>query len=244
MKVYKTFKFNKPINLYCFTDAHIGSKEFDKDKFEKVLKLLKKDKNGYCFFNGDNFDCTPDGYHNATNEQNLTIDEQTDEFIKIIKSLGKKVLFMRQGNHEQRVQNLTGFNLYERIGKELNIPILHIGCEKVIFEINKKRRVFVSSHGMSGSSQKVLDNMMKTHRDGDCYFVGHTHGFKNLNEGFQTFDITKNEEVLKSDVLQLAGGSFQKYADYARALNHRPTETGCYVLNINENEISIYRKLV
>lgn len=29
-KPVKTFKFSKPINLYCFTDVHIGAKEFDK----------------------------------------------------------------------------------------------------------------------------------------------------------------------------------------------------------------------
>lgn len=243
-KKYLELKFKKPINLYCFTDVHIGAKAFDRDKFYKIIKMLKKDKDGYCFFNGDTFECTPDGYHNAVNDQNLTINEQVEEYTKIIKDLGKKVLFMRPGNHEQRVANLTGFDIYTRLKEELKIPILNLGNELVYFNFNNKKVSLVTSHGMGGNPNKIMSNLEKMYRGANAYIIGHTHQFRNLNEGFQTFDMSCDSETLKSDVIQLIGGSFMKYADYARHLNHRPTETGCYVLKVDGDNISIFRKLV
>lgn len=242
MKKSLTIKFNKPINLYCLTDVHIGHKDHDKDKFNKIIKLIQKDKNAYCFFNGDNLDFTPNGYHNARSEQILSNDEQIDYFRNLLtKTLKDKVLFFRAGNHELRADNLVGTNIYDSLSKETFVPQVSVGASLTTFVINGKKSTLVSSHGMGGSSMTIMKNLTASFRKADAFFIGHNHEFKNINEGYQTFDLECN---LSEDVPMLCGGSFQSYAEYAAELNKRPTQTGCYVLRIDENGISIKEKLV
>lgn len=233
MKVIKTFKFKSAINLYCFTDVHIGAKDHDKVKFAKAIDMLKKDKNGYCFFNGDNLEFTPGGHHGATNEQSTSNTDQINEFVDLVKSLGKKVLFFRTGNHEARAADLCDVHVYSVLSKTLSIPELHRGMEEVHFYIGKKKIRLVSSHGEGGNSKRALTQMQITFPGADIYFTGHTHEFYCI-ETNETVETSSGEEVRKGQ-LEICGGSFLGWADYARSKNMRPTKTGCYVLYIDSD---------
>lgn len=236
-KLVKTFKFSKPINLYCFTDVHIGAKDFDKEKFDKAVKMLKADPNGYCFFNGDNLEFTPGGHHGATNDQNMSNTEQVNAFVKLIKELGKKVLFFRTGNHEARAADLCDVHIYDILGKTLKIPELHRGMEQVIFNFGKSTVKVVTSHGEGGGSKRALSNMKEAFPGADVYFTGHTHELY-VEDTKQWIDTSNGEEVHKN-VIYMCGGSFLKWADYARAKNMIPTQTGCYILQLSENGASV-----
>ena len=237
-----TFKFNKPIKLYCITDAHIGHKQHDKEKFDAVIKRIEQDKDAYCFFNGDNIEFTPGGYHGAENEQILSIDDQVMAFTDLLKRLKKKVLFFRIGNHERRAAHLIGLSLDKHLGRELGIPRLSEGYEQTHFQIKGKTWTLATSHGEGGGTTKVMQNVVRAFKGKpDVYFLGHSHEFRNLNEGFGALDY---ENDLVDDSLMLVGGSFLKFAEYAHRLNKRPTQTGCYVLNISEEGISILEKIV
>lgn len=241
MKI-KTFKFKKSINLYCFTDIHIGAKDHDAVKFKKAIDSLKKDPNGYCFFNGDNLEFTPGGHHGATNEQNKSNTDQIKEFIDLVKSLGKKVLFFRTGNHEARAADLCDVHIYDVLSNTLGIPELHRGMEEVHFYIGKRKIRLVSTHGEGGSSKRALQNMQLTIPGADVYFTGHTHEFF-VNEGNETIDTSTGDEIKKGQ-LEIVGGSFLGWADYARSKNMRPTKTGCYVLKFDEEGASVKGRIV
>lgn len=236
-KRLKSYTFKSPINLYCFTDVHIGAKDHDKDKFDKAVKALKADPNGYCFFNGDNLEFTPGGHHGATNEQIMSNTDQINEFVSLVKELGKKVLFFRTGNHEARAADLCDVHIYDVLAKTLKVPELHRGMEEVHFKVGKTKIRLVSTHGEGGNSKRALSNMQQAFPGADVYFTGHTHELY-AEDTKQWIDTSSGEEIQKC-ILSIAGGSFLKWADYARGKNMIPTQTGCYILRFDENGASI-----
>lgn len=242
MKKVKSWKFKDPINLYCFTDVHLGAKDHDKAKFDKAIKFLKRDKNGYCFFNGDTLEFTPGGHHGATNDQNMSNTDQINAFVDLVKELGNKVLFFRTGNHEARAADLCDVKVYNIISNVLKIPELHRGMEEVHIYIGKKKLRLVTSHGEGGSSKRSLLNMQATFPGADMYLTGHTHELY-CNEGNLNINTSEGVEEFQRQI-EIVGGSFLGWADYARGKNMRPTETGCYVLNLTPEGIKIKGKIV
>lgn len=236
-KKIKSWKFNKPINLYCFTDVHMGAKDHDSKKFMKAIKMLKADKNGYCFFNGDTLEFTPGGHHGATNEQSMSNTDQINAFTNMVRDLGKKVLFFRTGNHEARAADLCDVKVYEVLSNTLKVPELHRGMEEVHLNVGKNKIRLVSSHGEGGSSKRALANMQLSLPGADIYFTGHTHEFF-YNKGNVTLDTSDGYERRKSQI-EIVGGSFLGWADYARGKNMRPTQTGCYILELSENGVLV-----
>jgi len=237
MKVLR-YKFKKSINLYCFTDVHIGAAGHDAEKFNKVWKKFLKDKDGYCFFNGDSFECIPPSYKDISLDgQIMGIDEQKERFIELVRQAKGKVLFIRTGNHEERIWKLVNCDLYRDIGRETGIPIVSLCMTDLhIFIGNRKIRV-VSTHGVGGGSKKILTNLQLTFPGADVYFTGHTHE-KYYNSTNMWVDTSSGEEVLTNQ-MEIVGGSFLGWAKYARENNMRPTQTGCYILRLDESGAEI-----
>lgn len=240
-KSIPVFKFSKPINLYPFTDIHIGAKDHDSTKFKKAIKILKEDPNGYCFFNGDNLEFIPPNYGIPERGQVSTPDEQIEQYVKVLKSLGKKVLFFRSGNHEERAWRLGGIEVARHISRELKIPSLSVGMEEVHIMIGKKKYRLVTSHGEGGSSKKTLINMQLTFPGADLYFSGHTHELY-FNEGNINIDTSSGKEKFKSQI-EMVGGSYLGWAEYARANNMRPTQTGSFILRLDSECMSVKGKI-
>lgn len=238
----KIFKFKKPINLYCFTDTHIGAKDHDHEKFTKALDILKKDPNGYCFFNGDTLEFIPPNYGIPESGQEIDVEQQLDEFEALIKPIAKKILFIRAGNHEMRGWKLCGVDPIKRIAKHADIPYLHQGMEEIHVYIGNKKLRLVTTHGEGGSSKKVLQNMQLTFPGADLYFSGHTHEMY-LNEGNISLSTESGVEEFRHQI-EIVGGSFLNWADYARSRNMRPTQTGCYVLSLSDNGVRVKGKIV
>jgi hypothetical protein len=236
------FVSKKPINLYCFTDVHIGHNAHDFNKFNKILERLKKDPDGYCFFNGDSIDFTPDGRFDATNEQGLRLKDQVKEYKKLLKSLGKKVLFHRIGNHEARANKALGEGLADLLIDMDNIPILHEGYDEFEIVIAGNRHRLVTSHGEGGNSDSILTKLTLTLPGADFYFSGHTHDL--------FCDVTYAPYIhmgkkIQKKVFKVAGGTFEKpEAAYARTRNMVPKQTGCFIFNINLNGIDMKEMFV
>lgn len=242
LKKVNIFKFDRPINLYAFTDVHIGAEGHDEKKFKKVINKLRKDPNGYCFFNGDNLEFIPPNYGIPEGGQCKSTDEQIEEFVGLIKSLGKKVLFFRSGNHEERAWRLGGVEIAKHISRETGIPYLGVGMEEVWVYINSTKLRLITSHGEGGGSKKVGLNMQLTFPGADLYFSGHTHEMY-FNEGNMSVDTSSGVEVIRRKI-EIVGGSFLGWADYARGKNMRPTQTGCFVLKLDKDGVAIKETIV
>jgi predicted MPP superfamily phosphohydrolase len=230
-------KFKAPINLYAFTDVHIGAKGHDADKFKKAIAKLKKDPQGYCFFNGDTLEFIPPNYGIPEGGQNKSTDEQIEEFVELLKSLGKKVLFFRSGNHEERAWRLGGVEIAKHISRETGIPHVGVGMAETHIFVGKRKFRIVTTHGEGGGSRKVLQNMQLTFGGADLYFSGHTHEMY-YNEGNLNIDTSTGTEVFRKQI-EMVGGSFLGWADYARSKNMRPTQTGCFVLRLDSEGIRV-----
>jgi hypothetical protein len=231
------FKFQSAINLYAITDAHIGSKAHDAVKFKKTIAQIKKDPIGYCFFNGDNIEFIPPDYGISEEGQEECVNEQIEIFVQLLNDLGPKCLFFRSGNHESRAYARAGVNLARHISREVDIPYLNVGMEEVHIYIKKKKYRIVTSHGEGGGSKRVLDNMEKTFPAADLYFSGHTHE-RYYNDSTMNIDTSSGDEEFRSQI-KMVGGSYLGWADYARAKNMVPQQSGSFILRLDEESIRV-----
>ena len=239
-KIIHSRKFDRPVTVYAITDAHIGNVDHDKDHFDAVIKLIQDDPDAYCFFNGDTMEWIPPNYGISESGQNLNCNQQKQRYVDLIKGLGDKVLFIREGNHENRAWKLAGFNICEDISRETGVPCLGLGMEEFWIWVGDRKFRIVSSHG-GRNSQKILMNMQLTFQGADLYFVGHTHEFREVST-YQRISTETGEEV-RIGFIEMVGGSFLGWADYARENNMRPTQTGCFTLRCSESGIEVKGKV-
>lgn len=229
----KVFKFKSSINLYCMTDVHIGAVGHDKAKFDRFVNMCLKDRNGYCFMNGDVMEFIPPSYGINEEGQDKSVDEQIDEMVGLVKKLKKKMLFFRNGNHEERGWRLAGIDIAKHIHRETGVTLLHQGIDRIFIDIGKKRYSIVSTHGASSSSKNTLKNMELAVPGADLYFMGHTHELY-----ANTTSMWIDESGQFRNKIQMVGGSFLGWADYARKKNYVPTQTGAYIIRISKDGMS------
>ena len=231
------FRFDTPINLYPFTDIHIGSKAHERLLFRKAIQKVQDDPNGYCFFNGDNVEFIPPDYGISEQGQEECVNEQIEIFVQLLKDLGPKCLFFRSGNHEARAYARAGVNLALHISREVKIPYLNVGMEEVHIYVKGRKYRIVTSHGDGGGSKRVLDNMEKTFPAADLYFSGHTHE-KYYNDSTMNIDTSSGEEEFRSQI-KMVGGSYLGWADYARSKSMVPQQPGSFILRLDEESIRV-----
>ena len=242
MKILK-WRFKKSFNLYAITDAHIGAKQHEAELFNKVIQTILDDPHGYCFFNGDNIEMIPPDYGINPDGQDITPDNQFRSFSALLKRLGKKVLFIRVGNHENRIYDLCGINPSLLSAEELGVPVIDKGMAEVQIFIGDKKIRIVTSHGDGYSnSAKVLQNMQDVFPGADLYFTGHTH---ELQEDMRFMKVdTDGDHEINRPILKVVGGSFLGWADYARLRNQKPKTPGCFVFRCAYSGIKIRQRFI
>ncbi len=127
------------------------------------------------------------------------------------------------GNHEERIRQLSSFDITKMMCRELNIPYLGYSALTKI-KVNKLNFHVNSAHGSSGSGTPMgkMRNCMKmqNNADADIYLYGHTHG---LDYNVQNYYRINNrgryiEECTKHFVLT---GSFVNWdGSYGEAKNY------------------------
>ena len=88
------------VNLHCLTDIHVGSKVFDRTLFLKAVNMIKEDPNALWFGNGDMLEFIPPNYHIPEGDQLFDNNEQYAQFVKMIRPIMNKCVFLRGGNHD------------------------------------------------------------------------------------------------------------------------------------------------
>ena len=241
MKKVLSFKFKRPFTLWAISDAHIGAREHDSVKFRALIEKIKNDPDAYCFFNGDNLELIPPGYYISQEGQTLTVEQQVEAFIALLKELGRKVLFVRAGNHENRTFNLCGVDIIKRIAEEVGVPILGMGMQAVNFKVEGRKIKIVSTHGEGGNFAKIMASMQMGMPGADLYFMGHTHEMV-CNSSYEIVATEGYER--HTPILLVVGGSFSKWADYAREKNRRPLQTGCFAFRLSKDGLQEHGRFV
>jgi len=231
---YKTDK--DVIRIHCGTDIHHGANEHHYDKFDKFIDTIEKDDDAFFFLNGDNIELIPPNYKISQRGQYMENDDQHFTFAERIRKIRNKLLFIRGGNHDMiRSENILGFDVSKALARDLSVPYFKMPGYSEI-QVKGKKWYLVTGHGKGGgkNGDLELDKMAQVYSDGDVFLLGHNHQL--YTKPIDSLVVEGDEERLKRR-WYCRGGSFLKYAEYARYSFFPMIRTGWVTMEFSETEI-------
>ena len=235
-----TIKSKEKLRIHCLTDIHVGAVEFDLKKFKEAVRMIKRDRNARWFGNGDLLELIPPGYK-AINQrgQNIPPDEQYLAFLKLVEPIKDKCLFIRGGNHDfLRSYTILDFDVCKTLAAEMNVPYFQYpGYTSV--DIAGSVWNIVSGHGKSGAKNGdlELDKLSSVYSDGDVFILGHNHQL--YAKPVDSIKIVDGEESLRRR-WYVRGGSFLRYANYARYSMYPIIRTGWVTTELTKDGIKCW----
>ena len=235
-----TIKSKEKLRIHCLTDIHVGAVEFDLKKFKEAVRMIKRDRNAKWFGNGDLLELIPPGYK-AINQrgQNIPPDEQYLAFLKLVEPIKDKCLFIRGGNHDfLRSYTILDFDVCKTLAAEMNVPYFQYpGYTSV--DIAGSVWNIVSGHGKSGAKNGdlELDKLSSVYSDGDVFILGHNHQL--YAKPVDSIKIVDGEESLRRR-WYVRGGSFLRYANYARYSMYPIIRTGWVTTELTKDGIKCW----
>ena len=235
-----TVKSKEKLRIHCLTDIHVGAVEFDLKKFKEAVRIIKRDNNARWFGNGDLLELIPPGYK-AINQrgQNIPPDEQYLAFLRLVEPIKDKCLFIRGGNHDfLRSYTILDFDVCKTLAAEMNVPYFQYpGYTSV--DISGTVWNIVSGHGKSGAKNGdlELDKLSSVYSDGDVFILGHNHQL--YAKPVDSIRIVDGEESLRRR-WYIRGGSFLRYANYARYSMYPIIRTGWVTTELTKDGIKCW----
>ena len=233
-------KFKQPVKIHGATDVHFGALEFHMEKFQEFIEEVDSDPNARWFLNGDNIEFIPPNYKISQRGQSMEPDDQHIQFIKLIEPIVDKLLFVRGGNHDMiRSINLLGFDVSKVMADMLKVPYFKLPGYTQISIGREMNWFLVSGHGKGGgkNGDLELDKMSAVYSDGDAFFLGHNHQL--YTKPIDSLIVDGEEERLHRR-WYCRGGSFLKYAEYARYSFFPMIRTGWVTMEFNEDSIKAW----
>ena len=204
------------VRVHGLTDVHVGANEFDLQKFQQAVKAIYEDDNAVWFGNGDLLELIPPNYKISQRGQEIPPDEQYLTFIELVRTIKDKCLFIRGGNHDfLRSFNILDLDICKIIANEMNVPYFRMpGYSQIV--VRGKEWNMVSAHGKSGAKNGdlELDKLAAVYSQGDVFFLGHNHQLYVKPMDSLVIGDDNTEELRRRWYIR--GGSFLRYADYAR----------------------------
>jgi predicted phosphodiesterase len=233
------YEYAGKIRLHGLTDIHVGANEHDDEKLKEAVKAIKKDKFARWFGNGDLIECIPPNYKIPQRGQSMSPDDQYEVFIKMFRPIADKCLFIRGGNHDYlRSIKVLDFDISRGIANALEVPYFELPGYTTITTSGRSWNL-VSGHGTSGgkNGDLELDKMAAVYSDGDIFFLGHNHQL--YVKPIDSIIIDEGEETLHRR-WYIRGGSFLRYANYARYAMYPIVRTGWVTMELDGKEANCW----
>jgi len=230
----------KEIRIHGLTDVHVGAVEHDFKKFEEAIKMIEEDDDAKWFGNGDLLELIPPHYKINQRGQDIPPEEQYLEFARLVEPIKDKCLFIRGGNHDYlRSFNILDFDVCKVLANELGVPYYRMpGYTRV--KVNGSSYNLVSGHGKGGgkNGDTELNSMAAVYSDGDVFFLGHNHQLYVKPMDSLVIGKDNTEELRRRWYIR--GGSFLRYADYARYSFYPIIRTGWTTMQFNKEGIQCW----
>lgn len=167
------------INIYPFSDSHIGSPDMDMKKLLSWRNAVLEDKNGYVVIAGDIFDNALKNSKSNSYEALMRPREAKEAVYEYLKPLKDRILGITNGNHEWR-SLLVGDDcpLYD-VACRLNLEDLYrenMAFIKISLGSRKKDRQYSYNLCVAHGAAKAKSDVFAYSLDNcDVFIHGHTH---------------------------------------------------------------------
>lgn len=248
------------VRVYFIYDPHIGSYGFDEVLFNKHLKRILREEHSYGIIGGDLEECigkndkryNPRGVHPMFHEdliKNNLVGAEINYARKCLKLLAAedKFLCYVEGNHEERMANISDNNPVEDICGGLDIPYGGGNCVLALkFKRPKSSNTRVclinAIHGRRGgatTASKVTASERQAVRVRGCHIYMRGHGHTKFMLPGERVGVHAHHG-LRGYAEPEAKGSSGSYArtlkqggsSYAEDAEYMPSDLGCIFAEI------------
>ena len=230
----------KQLRVHGLTDVHVGAVEHDFKKLDEAIKMIAEDDDARWFGNGDLLELIPPHYKINQRGQDIPPEEQYLEFARRVEPIKDKCLFIRGGNHDYlRSFNILDFDVCKVLANEIGVPYYRMPGYTRITAGGKEYKL-VSGHGKGGgkNGDTELNSMAAIYSDGDVFFLGHNHQLYVKPMDSLVIGEDNTEELRRRWYIR--GGSFLRYADYARYSFYPIIRTGWTTMQFNKEGIQCW----
>lgn len=238
---YTPILFNTPkefsyIELYALHDLHMGSAQFNKEKWGAVKQEILDAPNRYCIFVGDAMENATPGSKSDVFTQTSTPQEQREWFAEQLCDLSDRTIAVVDGNHERnRSYKLAGlYPLYDaciiagiKDRYRPHFAFIDIGVGTRAKDPNAQ------THYVGYLVHKAKDTKAYSTADFvdgvDFTVWGHDHSPKDQPRAKLVYNpILKNITLKSTETVN--AGSFLDYGGYAVDNGYRPNSDKLYKL--------------
>lgn len=224
---FKTDK--KHIEIIPLGDLHVGHKSFNLNKLQSVLDYIIKTPNAYTLLVGDQAEtATKVSIGKGVFEEDYHIKKQIEVLEKLFKPLATqgKLLGIHPGNHEFRIEALTGIDPMEWLARWLEVP--YLGYQAYFsWYVNDIPYTCWSNHGKSGAATfggKVnASQKQREVHNCDLSLSGHIHEPTWSHKSFFEIDPTSLEVIKKTNWFVTVGGFLDYFGGYPEMKALSPT---------------------
>lgn len=232
-----------------FADLHLGSPEFDVEKFILYRDWVLARENRFCVILGDVTEMVTRVSKGSPNEQNVTSREQQKQAIALLAPLGKarRIIAAIDGNHERRLDETS---IVENIVSHQDVGCADVYCQDgftLKLRVGKARRdkekPFVYNlygvHGWGGGrSQGAVANKLlelRQQRFAHVYLSAHDHKPVVFPGEYALPDNRNNCDKVVHQVF-VSAGSFKHWGGYAERAGYRLSPVGTPLVHLEGRE--------
>ena len=234
-----TLNDDRPIVL-PFSDVHLGSPECNEEYFLENLQWAY-DNNTYLILNGDLLEAsTRTSIGAGVYEQKKHAGSQLEDMIDMLMPFAKdkRILGITNGNHEDRIYQMSGVDITRVMAHELEVPYFRNGGFFKI-KVGKYNYKMYFTHGSSGASlpytkiKKTLD--LARYINVDLYGNGHVHDEQVHTQEYMSID-TRANQVIKEIRYFVITGHYLNYEGYAQQKGLVPSKQGTPKIKLHSEE--------
>ena len=242
------------IEVLPMSDLHIGDMNCDYKVILDRIEYIKTHDNVYCILDGDLMDTAIAGSVGDTYNASLQPMEQIKRCVKLFDPIKDKILAVLPGNHEHRIQKVTGIDTTELMCAQLGIHTKYSPTTAVLFirfgkEKHNRPICYTAyvTHGSGGGGRKEGGKINKLADlamivDTDIYVTGHTHLPAIFKTAFYRVS-EQNSSIGKNDKLFCNLGAALEYGGYGDTQGFKPSSLSTPTIYLNGRKKEMRAKL-
>lgn len=226
------------MQIFNFTDVHVGHKRFDEKRFLADIEFIKNTPNAFFVLGGDIFEWAHKMSVGQPWEQVLAPMEQVTRAAKLLMPIAHKGFAYRSGNHDKGRGKLVGADLAEVLAGMLEIPYFKV--ESILqFQLGTQLFTVSLDHGHSGGSIQSILRDAEKYKEYSPYMVhfhlsGHVHNSQIIERVVKDLEVGKGFSFKRT--YTVIGGSYLDFTgSYAEEAKYTPTPQDLTFIDISSS---------
>jgi len=230
----------RPIIL-PLSDVHLGSPECNEKYFMENMQWAFENKNVHLILNGDLLESsTRNSVGAGVYEQKMHAGSQLEKMTDILLPFAKekRIIGITNGNHEDRIYQMSGVDITRLMANSLNVPYFKNGGFFKI-KVGKQNYHMYFTHGSSGASlpytkiKKTLD--LARFINVDLYGNGHVHDTQVHTQDY--YEINNRSGLVEQNTRYFViTGHYLNWQGYAQAKSLVPSKQGTPKIKLHSDE--------